>query len=91
VELGVIGLALFLAVLAALVTSLRGAARTASDRSDLLVAGAAQALLVSVGGFVLVSIFLSTETDRGLWVLLGMGLALARIAGTPAKMPSARR
>jgi O-antigen ligase len=91
VELGVIGLALFLAVLAALVTTLRWAARTASDRSDLLVAGAAQALLVSVGGFVLVSIFLSTETDRGLWVLLGMGLALARIAGTPAKMPSARR
>jgi O-antigen ligase len=87
VELGVIGLALLLGVLASLVTTLRWAARTARRQSDQLVAAAAQALLVSVAGFVVVSFFLSTETDRGLWVLLGTAIALARIAATRAKMP----
>jgi hypothetical protein len=46
---------------------------------------------VALGGFVLVSFFLSTETDRGLWVLLGVSLALARIAAAPAKIPKASR
>jgi O-antigen ligase len=91
VELGVIGLALFLAMLASLWVTLRWAGRRARERSDAIVAAAAQALLVSLGGFMLVSFFLSTETDRGLWVLLGMALAVARIAAAPAKIPVASR
>jgi hypothetical protein len=55
------------------------------------VAAAAQALLIAMAGFLVVSLFLSTETDRGIWVLLGMSLALARIAASPAKMPEAAR
>ncbi len=85
-ELGVIGLALLVAVLVSAVTTLRWAARTARARPDPIVAAAAQALLISMVGFLLVSAFLSTETDRGLWVLLGVSLALARIAAQPAKM-----
>ena len=84
-ELGLIGLALFLAMLVAGGVTLRRVARTAA-RGDPLVAAAAQALLVAGGGFLLVSFFLSTETDRGLWVLLGMTLALARIADRPANI-----
>jgi O-antigen ligase len=91
VELGVAGLVLFLALLASLATTLRWAARRAVERSDAVVAAAAQALLVALGGFVLVSFFLSTETDRGLWVLLGIALAIARIAVSPAKIPLASR
>lgn len=91
VELGVVGLVFFLALLASLATTLRWAARTAAERADTVVAAAAQALLVGVGGFVLVSIFLSTESDRGLWVLLGLALAIARLAGSPASIPAASR
>lgn len=90
-ELGVIGLVLFLLVLVSVVTTLRWASRAARAGPDPIVAAAAQALLVAMGGFVLVSFFLSTETDRGLWVLLGVSLALARIAAAPAKMPEASR
>jgi O-antigen ligase len=90
-ELGVIGLALFMLVLVSAVTTLRAAARTALARSDAFVAAAAQALLVAMGGFLLISVFLSTETDRALWVLLGVALALARIAASPASISLARR
>jgi hypothetical protein len=44
-----------------------------------------------MGGFLVISVFLSTETDRALWVLLGVALALARIAASPATISLARR
>jgi O-antigen ligase len=90
-ELGLIGLALFLTVLAVAIVTLRRTARTALSRGDPFVAGAAQALVISMGGFLLISAFLSTETDRALWVLLGLALAVARIADLPESMPLARR
>lgn len=90
-ELGVIGLALFLVVIVSVVVTLRWASREARAGPDPIVAAAAQALLVAMAGFLLVSAFLSTETDRGIWVLLGLSLALARIAASPAKMPEASR
>jgi O-antigen ligase len=90
-ELGLIGLVLFLTVLAVAIVTLRRTARTALSRGDPFVAGAAQALVIAMGGFLLISAFLSTETDRALWVLLGLALALARIADLPESMPLARR
>jgi O-antigen ligase len=90
-ELGVIGLVLLLGVLAAAILTLRRTARYALARGDPVVAAAAQALYIAMLGFLLISLFLSTETDRGLWVLLGVTLALGRIAATPASMPLAQR
>ena len=90
-ELGVIGLVLLLLVIASAITTLRWAGRTARAGPDPIVAAAAQALLIAMAGFLVVSLFLSTETDRGIWVLLGMSLALARIAASPAKMAEAAR
>jgi O-antigen ligase len=90
-ELGVIGLVLLLLVVASAISTLRWASRASRAGPDPIVAAGAQALLVAIGGYLLVSIFLSTETDRGLWALLGVTLALARIADSPAKMAEGSR
>jgi O-antigen ligase len=82
-ELGVVGLALFLLLLVSLFVTLRRASREALARSDPLVVAGSHALMVSLGGFAVASLFLSTEVDRGLWVMLGAGLAMARIAASP--------
>src|SRR5918999_1160006 len=82
-ELGVVGLALFLLLPVSLFVTLRRASREAFARSDPLVVAASHALMVSLGGFAVASLFLSTEVDRGLWVMLGAGLAMARIAASP--------
>ena len=84
-ELGPLGLALFLAMLGLALRALRRAARIAAANGALLVSGVARALGLSLIGFGLTSMFLSTETDRTLWVLMGLALTLPRIAAaTPA-------
>jgi O-antigen ligase len=78
-ELGVVGLALFAALLVATFATLRRVARRAEAMGDQLLATVARALTLSLIAFMLVSIFLSSETDRALWILMGLALALARI------------
>jgi len=80
VELGPLGLALFLAMLGLTLRALRRAARIAATNGSLLISGVARALGISLVGFGLTSLFLSTETDRTLWVLMGLALTLPRIA-----------
>lgn len=80
VELGVVGVVLFLGVLVALFRTTLWARRRAIANGDDLVAAAATAMLIAIAGFLMVSVFLSTETDRSLWVMLGFSLALVRIA-----------
>jgi O-antigen ligase len=79
-ELGVIGLALFISMFLATFTALRRIARRAEADDDPPVAALARALILSLAGFMLVSIFLSSETDRALWVVMGLTLALGRLA-----------
>jgi O-antigen ligase len=83
VELGVVGLAIFLGVLAMLLRTVLWARRRALARGDDLVASIATSFLIAIVGFIVVSFFLSTETDRSLWVMLGLALAIARIADRP--------
>jgi O-antigen ligase len=78
-ELGVIGLALFLAILATAAVSLLATARRAARAGALFLSSFTRALLLSLTGFAFTSIFLSTETDRIFWILLGLTLAVPRV------------
>lgn len=80
VELGVVGAALLVAMLVALINGARWSRREALRADDDLVASAATALVIAIAGFMVLSIFLSTETDRSFWVMLGLTLAMGRIA-----------
>jgi O-antigen ligase len=90
VELGVIGLALFLTLLVLAWRSLRAAAATASAAGERFLAGAARGLIVALAGFALASAFLSTETDRALWVLLGLAAAMPRVVADAAAASGSR-
>jgi O-antigen ligase len=88
VELGPLGLALFVAMLVLALRALRRGARLAAANGRPAVAAVARALQLSLIGFALTSVLLSTETDRTLWVLMGLALTLPRIA---AASPAPRR
>ncbi len=78
-ELGLPGVALFVGMLGSLAATLRRTAREARFRGDEFIGRVATALLISLIGWVIASIFLSTETSRALWIMLGMSLALPRM------------
>jgi O-antigen ligase len=78
-ELGVIGAALFIAMLATLAYTLRSTARRARALGSPLLFAFTRALMLGFAGFAFTSIFLSTETDRTLWVLIGLTVALPRV------------
>jgi O-antigen ligase len=78
-ELGVPGLVLFLGMLASLAATLRATARDARRRGQEFLGRVATALVISLAGFVVSSIFLSTETSRVLWIIMGLSLALPRL------------
>lgn len=80
VELGPLGLALFLGMLAATYRALRRSAALAVARGAPLISGVSRALSLSLIGFALTSVLLSTETDRTLWLLMALALTLPRIA-----------
>jgi O-antigen ligase len=90
VELGVIGAALFLALLAAAALSLWGSVRRAQRAGLLFSAAFSRAMLLSLAGFALTSIFLSTETDRTLWVLIGLAIALPRVISEEQRLRETR-
>jgi O-antigen ligase len=79
VELGVIGAALFVGLLVTMALSLRASARRAQAAGLLFSAAFSRALALALAGFAFTSIFLSTETDRTLWVLIGLAIALPRV------------
>jgi O-antigen ligase len=79
VELGVVGATLFVAMLVAMALSLRTTAKRAMTGGRPFVSAFSRAMLLSWAGFAFTSIFLSTETDRTLWVMIGLTIALPRI------------
>jgi O-antigen ligase len=76
VGLGVVGLALWVSVVLLTGWYFGVAFRRARARGDPLLERISLALLVSLLGFVLSSIFLSNELSRALWILVGLALAL---------------
>jgi O-antigen ligase len=90
VELGVIGAALFVALLGTMLLSLRASVRRAQADGLLFCAAFSRALLLSVAGFAFTAIFLSAETDRTLWVLIGLAIALPRVISEEQRLRDTR-
>jgi O-antigen ligase len=88
-ELGPVGLALFTGVLGASAARLRRAAREARAAGLPVVGAVANALLLSLGGLILASLLLSTETSRVLWVLVGLSLSVPGLARLQGPSPHA--
>jgi len=76
VELGPVGLALFLLVIALTGRYFVVAFRRARAGGDRALERFSLALLVSLVGYALSAIFLSNELGKPLWILVGLALAL---------------
>ena len=78
-ELGIPGLILFLGVLISTGRLLRRVASRARATQAWFVSRVANALTVSLVGWALASVFLSSETSRPLWIIVGIALALPKL------------
>jgi O-antigen ligase len=78
-ELGPIGLVLFLGILVTTAASLLSTARRAARAGAMFLSSFARALLVSLAAFAFASFFLSSETERAFWILLGLSVVLPRV------------
>ncbi|HET8651941.1 MAG TPA: O-antigen ligase family protein [Gaiellaceae bacterium] len=78
-ELGIVGLALFLGLLCSTALALRRTAKRARAAGRYFVMRVANALLLSLLGWSIASVFLSSETSRPLWIVVGLALALPKL------------
>lgn len=86
-EVGVIGLVLYLVVVVSVGFQLRRVARVARARGDPALARLTNGLFLGLIGWSLVSIFISSETSRPLWILVGASVALPRLIARPGGEP----
>ena len=78
-ELGLTGLALYLGVLISTVVALRGVARRAADLGAPFTRQIANALVLGLAAWAVATLFLSGETARMIWILVGITLALPKL------------
>jgi O-antigen ligase len=78
-ELGIIGLTIFLGLLASTGLLLRRTAKRARDMGDHYLSSVANALIVGLVGWCVGSMFIETETSRPIWILIGLSLALPKL------------
>ena len=83
-ELGLTGLVLLLGMIASAYASLRRTAARARELGNTFVMRVSKALVLSLLGWAVASFFLSSETSRILWIVLGLTLAI------PTLLPDAR-
>jgi O-antigen ligase len=83
-ELGAPGLVLLLGLLVATARELRRVAATARRAGAHLLARTADALLLSLAGWSVASLFLTTESSRALWIVVGIAVALPRLVNARA-------
>ncbi len=79
-ELGVVGLALFLAIIGASIASLWRAAQTFGASGDREMDLLSRAVLIALIGFLTAAFFGSREFSNQLWLLLALGPALLGLA-----------
>lgn len=89
-ELGIPGLALLWGLLVATALSLRRTARRARAVGALFLGRVANALVLSTLAWVISSMFISTETSRPIWIVVGLAIALPRLVERAAAQPAAR-
>jgi O-antigen ligase len=78
-ELGIPGLVLFLGVFGSTALTVRRVATEAAIAGAPSTARLANAVLISLLGWAVASIFLSSETSRPPWILVGISLALSKL------------
>lgn len=78
-ELGIPGLALFLGLLGSTVVAARRIATAAERGGAVSVKRLANALLISLLGYAAAAIFLSSQTSRTIWIVIGLSLALPKL------------
>jgi O-antigen ligase len=86
-ELGLPGLVLFVGVLFSTARALRRAAVRARWLGDVEFARTTNALLLSLVGWAVASFFLSSETARPQWVIVGLALSLPAVLRDVAARP----
>jgi putative inorganic carbon (hco3(-)) transporter len=86
-NLGAIGLALLLAIIAVLMTGLWRARRYATAAGRPAAAALADGYLVAFGLYLAAGMFLELAYERYFWLLLALGACAARLAG-PSGDPS---
>ncbi|HWM56173.1 MAG TPA: O-antigen ligase family protein [Solirubrobacterales bacterium] len=79
-ELGVVGLALFLAIVGAAIASLWRAAQTFGASGDREMDLLSRAVLIALIGFLTAAFFGSREVSNQLWLLLALGPAMLGLA-----------
>jgi O-antigen ligase len=98
-ELGFPGLLLYLGIMGSTALSLRRTATRAFRVGEYFLGRVANALILSLLGWAIASTFISTETTRAFWIVVGLALALPKLlpeesrarAGRPARRPSLAR
>jgi O-antigen ligase len=78
-ELGIPGLVLFLGIFGSAALTTRRTAIAAARAGAASTARLANAVLISMLGWAVASIFLSSETSRPPWILIGISLALPKL------------
>jgi putative inorganic carbon (hco3(-)) transporter len=78
-ELGLTGLVLYLGVLISTGVYLRRTARRAREAGADFVSRVANALLLGLMTWAVSSFFLSMETSRAFWIVIGLALALPKL------------
>ena len=82
-ELGLPGLVLFLGLIAATAGSLLVTARRARDAGLGFLERSSHALLFALAAWAVSALFLSLETSRPLWILIGLALVCRRLVAKP--------
>jgi O-antigen ligase len=78
-DLGIVGLVLYLGLLVSTGRMLRRMAIHARRVGDFFVGSIAGALLIGLVGYSVISIFISSETARAFWIIIGLSLALPKL------------
>ncbi len=90
-ELGLPGLLLYLGIMGSTAVSLRRTAKRAFEIGELFVGRVANALVMSLLGWAIASTFISTETTRAFWIIVGLALALPKLIPEPGTGQPLRR
>ena len=87
-ELGVLGLVLFLGLVVSTGRQLRRVSAQARRQGNVFLARVSNALLLGLLGWSAAAMFLSAETSRSLWILIGLSLALPKLLEASDKAPA---
>jgi O-antigen ligase len=78
-EIGAVGFVLFVGLLASTVLTLMRTAARARKIGDYLVSGVANALVIGLTAWCIGAFFISAETARPIWIVIGLSLALPKL------------